>query len=600
MLRGCSLQRLTVAGGLGLLTACTSLLGDFAVGGGPGVLDASSDGAAVDDAQSNGDSTSSGDSAPSGDAGPDGPTYAAAPRPISPLSTSHVTSQRPTLTWKLPAGATAATVDLCNSPTCSSPVSTLVMGTSFTPAAALSPGVHFWRLHPGSDTSLASPTWEFTVGAVSATLDGGPGPSTSWGTTLDLDRNGCADFVVGADQLPSGGAGYAAVYLGSANAISSAMAPSKVLTGPAGAFFGAAVASAGDLNGDGYGDLAVGAYGAQSNTGTVSIYLGGPSGLSSTPDVTLVGPDGANGAFGQSVAAAGDLNADGYGDLIVGAEGASSFSGKAYVYYGAATLGGDAGAGLTAGPVLTGSTANYQDFGSSVASAGDVDGDGLPDLVVGAFAISDSQAFLFLGRDLTTAIPLANPGGVTDGLGRSLAGVGDVNGDGYADVVVGAYKQEVAYLYYGSKTGLPATPVTIADPASAGLFGVAVSGAGDVNGDGYADVVIGASGANSGAGGAYLFLGGASGLSPSPANATQSLPYGAAANAGYGSAVAGTGNSNCGLYSGIAGSGTHNGYVGEAIVVAGGSGGLGLSDSILAPPEDGGTDFGCSMFGTTN
>ena len=95
------------------------------------------------------------------------------------------------------------------------------------------------------------------------------------------------------------------------------------------------MASAGDVNGDGFDDLVVGAKGVQTERGRAYVYLGGQSGLSPTP-VVLAGPGGVQGSFGISAASAGDVNGDGFGDLVVGAKGVEDGAGSAYVYFGSA------------------------------------------------------------------------------------------------------------------------------------------------------------------------------------------------------------------------------------------------------------------------
>ena len=89
----------------------------------------------------------------------------------------------------------------------------------------------------------------------------------------------------------------------------------------------------GDVNGDGYADVVVGAYGYSSGTGRAYVYLGGASGLAAAPATTLTG-EAATDYFGMSVATAGDVNGDGYADVVVGAQGYSSDTGRAYVYPG--------------------------------------------------------------------------------------------------------------------------------------------------------------------------------------------------------------------------------------------------------------------------
>jgi glycerol uptake facilitator-like aquaporin len=211
------------------------------------------------------------------------------------------------------------------------------------------------------------------------------------------------------------------------------------------------VASAGDVNGDGYADVIVGEEGDT----MAYIYLGGPAGTSTSPATTL-GPSYAGGFFGGSVAGAGDVNGDGYADVIVGEPldpGLPLMHGRAYVY-----LGGPGGTSTspatTLGPSL-------HSFGASVASAGDVNGDGYADVIVGE--PDDAMAYVYLGGSAGTSISPATtlgPSFTGDDFGLSVAGAGDVNGDGYADVIVGEYVDGRAYLYLGGAGSTSTQPAT--------------------------------------------------------------------------------------------------------------------------------------------
>ena len=133
----------------------------------------------------------------------------------------------------------------------------------------------FWRAaaRRGDDVATTfSPTWQFTVGARSAPVN------TSWGTTLDVNGDGFADTVVGAWYVGQMGRAY--LHLGGAAGLS--IAPAVTLTGTGGsvAMFGSSTASAGDVNGDGYADVLVGARSARAEAGQVYFYLGGAEGLS--------------------------------------------------------------------------------------------------------------------------------------------------------------------------------------------------------------------------------------------------------------------------------------------------------------------------------
>jgi hypothetical protein len=470
-----------------------------------------------------------------------GATCAPPPPPLqrAPLSTATVTSQRPTLRWSLAGGATGAHVTLCrNRALTTGCVSFDAVGASGTPAAAMSsPGVWYWQLaaRVGTTTLAAtSPTWEFTVGARTATT-----ADTSWGTTLDVNGDGFADLVVGAMNAPfttAAGLGRVHVYLGGGGVLAATPATSLVAPVGVNASFGTSVASAGDVNGDGFADLVVGAHGGSTSAFTVLgpgyayVYLGGAGGLATVPASTLVGPAGTGGRFGQSVASAGDVNGDGYADVVVGADGANS----AYLYLGSAT-------GLGTTPATTLSGPGDSGFGWSVAGAGDANGDGYGDVVIGAYGFG--RAYVYPGSATGIATTPTTTLAVTGAsyFGQSVASAGDVNGDGFADLAVGAHGSARTYLFLGSSSGhetAPATTLTSPDP---GHFGWSVASAGDVNADGYGDLVVGDGLNSTSLTRAYVYHGSAVGL-PSAPNRTLTDPGGV--GSGFGSSVAGVGDVN--------------------------------------------------------
>lgn len=337
----------------------------------------------------------------------------------------------------------------------------------------------------------------------------------------DVNGDGYADVVVGDPTADNGGAAY--LYFGS---------PTGLLPIPEWsassdddpANFGSSVASAGDVNGDGFDDLIVGAttYG---DGGAAFVYLGGPDVPSTAPD-WFAESDVAGTSFGVAVAGVGDVDLDGYDDIVVGADyyGPGS-EGAVFLYRGA-----EKGPSATYDWMRLGSGETAR-MGASVAGAGDVNGDGHADAIfgefsysaVGAAGVSVGRAVLHLGSD--TGLGDSEAWSV-DGtqkyanLGTAVASAGDVDGDGLGDVLIGApgysgavYLQEgQAYLYLGTKGGLRFDPVwTHGSSAFFSNYGSAVAGAGDVNGDGYDDILVGASeygDVTHDGGRAYLYQGG--------------------------------------------------------------------------------------------
>ena len=387
----------------------------------------------------------------------------------------------------------------------------------------------------------------------------------SVGTAGDVNGDGYADILIGAYGFTNGESdeGKVFVFFGSSAGLSASDDWNEEIN-QVSAFFGTSVATAGDINGDGFSDIIVGAIqydNGQSNEGKVFLYTGYADGLRTTENWTYeINSIYAN--FGCSVASAGDINGDGYGDVIVGAEfysNGENSEGAAFVFTGSST-------GLSNFPGWSFESNQAEAiFGSSVSTAGDVNGDGYSDVIIGAKQFDNGQnnegtAFLFYGSSSGLSINIGWTGesNQTAALyGSSVSTAGDVNGDGYSDVIIGSpnfnngqINEGRTFVYYGSASGLSNVNWSTESNQVSAWFGYSVSSAGDVNGDGYSDVIIGSPFYDNGEndeGRVYVFHGSASGLSLS-VNWTNDINN---VGANYGYSVSTAGDVNADGYSDV-------------------------------------------------
>lgn len=335
----------------------------------------------------------------------------------------------------------------------------------------------------------------------------------------DVNGDGFSDVLVSTAQTE------AAIHLGGA------AGPSTLPDWQTDA--GGTIRGVGDLNNDGYDEVAIGFNTLDLNVENVaSVFFGGPAGPGEAPNWLSLEYYSENQSWDFPITGgldgAGDMNGDGFDDLLLGDP--SNISGskpQVSLHLGGVT--GPRGASVFD---VSQATNELPSFGGEIAPAGDVDGDGYPDLLVASPTLDTSEfnagaAFLYRGGpDGMEPFASWSIYGTEDRgeLGLSMHAAGDVNNDGYDDVVIGepgGDDRGRALVFQGSSTGLsPTADLSLALGTIGSAFGSAVAGGGDIDGDGFDDIAVGApqhAGPEIDEGKVWLFRGSAAGIDPLPA-----------------------------------------------------------------------------------
>ncbi|MCB0339647.1 MAG: FG-GAP repeat protein, partial [Bdellovibrionales bacterium] len=298
----------------------------------------------------------------------------------------------------------------------------------------------------------------------------------------DVNHDGIDDFAVGAPSYdqPFNNAGMVRIHSGANGAII------RVHTGTAaGQYLGAVLDGGRDINADGTPDYIIGAPSANNGDGLVRLY----SGSTGTQLFVFRGQTGQKNRVGESVALIDDWDGDGNPDFAFGAPWYGDLlkpkKGRLYILSGV-------GYGLLFGSV---GTASYNNLGSALASVGDLDLDGKSDLLVGAPGKAAGEAYIYKGG--TGSKLFTYYGSINGGLfGSAVSPVGDVNQDGYPDVVIGAYKDNDDGFKSGRVTVFSGIDASILVRHTGGLpkfeFGKSIRGGMDVDSDGISDYIVGA------------------------------------------------------------------------------------------------------------
>lgn len=430
------------------------------------------------------------------------------PRAIAPLSTARVTSRRPRLRWVLPPGVTGAHVEVCADRRCASPLAEGMATDTWTPPSELPTGVAFWRLRGvvgAARSARTSPAWWMWIPARSAT----GGVQTSWGSVPDVNGDGLGDVVACEHALESTCDGGLCsldrcnVFLSRFGSGVNLSRPHQVILARSPRVLLGASSAVADVNGDGFADVLLSELDVDfgvDQSGAVRLFLGSASGT--LTEIFSMRGRTLDSLLGWSAAGVGDVNGDGYGDIAVAAMGDApmglTLAGEVRIYWG-----GVDGVRADRFQAIARSEPRRL-FGIGLHAAGDFNADGFSDVLIAQSGTVEmpsvpSMTFAYAGGPSgLVSMPMRmwtdREGSPEFGAG---GGAGDFNGDGFADVWVGNRFDGPALstisVYHGSMTG-PSASANVeirGDATTAYRFHPrGGSGVSDVDRDGYDDLLL--------------------------------------------------------------------------------------------------------------
>ena len=351
----------------------------------------------------------------------------------------------------------------------------------------------------------------------------GASESNAFGQSIasgDLNGDGYSDLILGDGEYGLFGSdmgvnsGRVVVYYGSASGLQ-VSTPTTLYGWTEQTLFGQHIAYAGDVNNDGYGDVLISSPGkttelpiqvvnqdgtvstvTQTVRGEVALYLGSSYGLSQQPVWSSYGLDEYD-DYGTQLSTAGDVNGDGFDDVLIGSPRGGTEIGTVQLF-----LGNEMGLASEAAWTGQGNSAVDQ-FGDALASVGDIDGDGFDDVMIGAPGEQNGTGAVYLFRgspvfglhEEAELVLMGDESGIE--FGSNIAALGDVNNDGFDDIAITAENAINAeaglgevWVYFGEEDAFTSQPMVLSGRDDSGAFGQEVAGAGDVNGDGYDDMLI--------------------------------------------------------------------------------------------------------------